>query len=75
LEKFTDDVWADFTKTTMNGREIKNAVKLAYLLAISKETALVPKHVYEVLEALHESVWEESSELVNNERKRKRTSP
>lgn len=49
----------------MNGREIKNAVKLAHLLAAGDKTNLAPKHVKEVLEALHGNLWEEYQELLN----------
>ncbi|PMD19490.1 P-loop containing nucleoside triphosphate hydrolase protein [Hyaloscypha hepaticicola] len=56
---FTDDDWAVFTKRSMNGREIKNAVKLAHLLANRQGVPLAPCHVNEVLEALHNDLWVE----------------
>ena len=56
---FTDDDWAAFTKWSMNGREIKNAVKLAHLLANRQGVPLAACHVNEVLEALHNDLWVE----------------
>ena len=42
----------------MNGREIKNAVKLAHLLATRRNEPLAACHIQEVLEVLHEDVWQ-----------------
>jgi hypothetical protein len=45
----------------MNGREIKNAVKLAHLLANRRREALMPSHIKEVLQLLHEDFWQENA--------------
>ena len=46
----------------MNGREIKNAVKLARLLAVRRKQDLAPGHIDEVLHALNGDMWEEDEE-------------
>lgn len=65
--EFTNDDWASFTKRPMNGREIKNAVKLAHLLANKNERALAPEHVKQVLEALHLDLWKEGQAMPDRE--------
>lgn len=47
----------------MNGREIKNAVKLAHLLATKRREELAPGHVTEVLEILHDEDSEQDFDL------------
>ncbi|GAW12968.1 hypothetical protein ANO14919_023430 [Xylariales sp. No.14919] len=55
---FAEDDFAAFTENTMNGREIKNAVKLAHLLASRRKEPLMPVHVKDVLGALYDSAEE-----------------
>lgn len=48
-EKFTDPELDELAKAELNGRQIKNALKTASLLAWSQETRLRFKHVKVVL--------------------------
>jgi hypothetical protein len=50
---------ASFTKTSMNGREIKNAVKLAHLLASKRKERLGPVHVEEVLSVVQGDMFKD----------------
>ncbi len=54
---FKDEDWACFTTSQMNGREIKNAVKLACLLATRRKEDLAPSHIEEVIQALYGDLW------------------
>ncbi|KAI1179052.1 hypothetical protein F4777DRAFT_575403 [Nemania sp. FL0916] len=52
---FTEDDFSAFTEKTMNGREIKNAVKLSHLLARRRKESLMPAHVKDVLAVLYDT--------------------
>ncbi|KAI1751998.1 P-loop containing nucleoside triphosphate hydrolase protein [Xylaria castorea] len=58
--EFTEDDFDFFAKQTMNGREIKNAVKLSHLLAGRRKEPLMPSHVKGVLSALYDNMDEQS---------------
>ncbi|KAM5362071.1 hypothetical protein ACJZ2D_012738 [Fusarium nematophilum] len=49
---FTEQDWAHFTESSMNGREIRNAVKLAYLLATRRKEDMTAIHDREVIGVL-----------------------
>ncbi|KAI9733878.1 MAG: hypothetical protein M1834_002533 [Cirrosporium novae-zelandiae] len=51
--EFSDDDLAASTRYQMNGREIKNAVKMACLVAAQDQEAFAAKHVHTILGVLH----------------------
>ncbi|TLS23834.1 hypothetical protein PpBr36_09123 [Pyricularia pennisetigena] len=51
----TDQQYDGLAKLGMNGREIKNAVKIAFLLASREEKPLEVRHVKTVLDATREA--------------------
>ncbi|KAI0193019.1 P-loop containing nucleoside triphosphate hydrolase protein [Xylaria flabelliformis] len=57
-DEFTEDDFDFFAGRTMNGREIKNAVKLSHLLAGRHKEPLRPSHVKGVLSALYDDMDE-----------------
>ncbi|RYP40755.1 hypothetical protein DL767_001473 [Monosporascus sp. MG133] len=59
---FTNDDWDGFTEHSMNGREIKNAVKLAHLLASRRGESLAPLHIKEVLSVLRDSAGDKGDD-------------
>ncbi|KAI0491038.1 P-loop containing nucleoside triphosphate hydrolase protein [Xylaria cf. heliscus] len=56
--QFTEGDFNAFTEQTMNGREIKNAVKLSHLLADRRKEPLMPSHIKSVLGALYDEMEE-----------------
>ncbi|KAI0098140.1 P-loop containing nucleoside triphosphate hydrolase protein [Nemania sp. FL0031] len=60
-DDFTAEDLDGFANFAMNGREIKNAIKLAHLLAGRNKEALRPSHIQRVLRTLYPEVGEDVS--------------
>ena len=57
--RFTEDDLKHLIKRQMNGREIKNAVKMASLLASRYKEPLSVSYVKEVLKVVYKDFWDE----------------
>ncbi|KAI1384131.1 P-loop containing nucleoside triphosphate hydrolase protein [Hypoxylon trugodes] len=55
---FTEADLDTFTQRDINGRDIRNAVKLSSILAKSRNEALTPGHVREILKVVYDDLWE-----------------